>query len=317
MSWYYWKPYETLAAKKKRSEKKLNALRKKGVDFSPVVIEGRKIAKTFWGGSWCKHLESFSDYENRLPRGRSYVRGGLVCHLAIEEGSISAAVTGSEVYSVCISVEKLDKKKWGRLKKKCSGQIGSILELVQGKLSGSVMEVVTDRSEGLFPLPGEISFSCDCPDWASMCKHVSAALYGAGARLDENPELLFLLRGVDHGELISADIRITEKTGGKRMEESELAGVFGIEIDYGGAGGRRKKKRPRKTAVTPVHGGDVVRLRKRFKMTKKSFASLLGVTPASVSNWEKKRGALNLRPASEKAFRDAKKLTFKKARARV
>ena len=188
-----WRPYVSVAERRRRAAKKMDALRKKGVDVQPVVIEGRKIAKSFWGEAWCGHLESFSDFENRLPRGRSYVRNGSVCHLAVAKGRIEAKVSGSELYNVKVAVKTLPGKQWSAIKRRCSGQIGSLLELLQGRLSDHVMAVVTDRQDGLFPAPKEISFECSCPDWAVMCKHVAAVLYGVGARLDARPELLFLL----------------------------------------------------------------------------------------------------------------------------
>ena len=163
---------------RRNAAKKMDALRKKGADIQPVVIEGRQIASSFWGEAWCDHLESFSDFENRLPRGRSYVRNGSVCHLAIDKGQIEAKVSGSELYTVKIAIKTLPDKRWKELKRRCTGQIGSLIELLQGNLSDQVMEVVTDRSNGLFPLPGEISLQCSCPDWATMCKHVAAVLYG-------------------------------------------------------------------------------------------------------------------------------------------
>jgi len=212
------------------------SLRKKGVDIQPVEIDGRKIAKTFWGEAWCDHLESFSDYDNRLPRGRTYVRNGSVCHLEIKKGEVLAKVAGSELYNLRIKIKTLPKKKWNDVKQRCSGRIGSLLELLQGKLSSHVMEVVTDRNSGLFPLPGEISLNCDCPDWATMCKHVAAVLYGVGVRLDQQPELLFRLRGVDHEELIAADAEAavsaaTSRGKSKRLAGDDLSDVFGIELD--------------------------------------------------------------------------------------
>jgi uncharacterized Zn finger protein len=237
MSWYYgWRPYVPVAERRRRAMRKMEALRKKGVDIQPIEIEGRKIAKTFWGQAWCDHLESFSDYENRLPRGRTYVRNGSVCHLAIAKGKIEAKVAGSEIYNLRVQIKTLPTKKWSAVKRRCAGQIGSLLELLQGNLSDNVMEVVTDRSNGLFPLPGEISFDCDCPDWAVMCKHVAAVLYGVGARLDEKPELLFKLRGVNHEELIETDAgaalsAATSSGKSKRLAEGDLADVFGIDID--------------------------------------------------------------------------------------
>ena len=185
--------------------KKWTSSKRRAWTSSRSLIEGRKIAATFWGEAWCDHLESFSDFANRLPRGRTYVRNGSVCHLAIAKGHVEAKVSGSELYNVTVKIKTLPQKKWNELKKRCTGQIGSLLELLSGQLSESIMQVVTDRKEGLFPLPGEISFDCDCPDWASMCKHVAAVLYGVGSRFDHRPELLFELRGVDVEELIETD----------------------------------------------------------------------------------------------------------------
>jgi uncharacterized Zn finger protein len=248
MAWYYnWRPYVPVATRRLQAQKKMDSLRKKGVDVQPITIEGRKIAKTFWGEAWCDHLESFSDYANRLPRGRTYVRNGSVCHLAIAKGKIDAKVSGSELYTVSIQIETLPAKKWADLKQRCAGQIGSLIELLQGKLSSHVMEVVTERQTGLFPLPDEISLRCSCPDWAVMCKHVAAVLYGVGARLDEKPELLFTLRGVDHEELIAADAEaaVSASTGGgaaKRLAAGDLSDVFGIEIEAGDPEKPAKKK---------------------------------------------------------------------------
>lgn len=230
-----WAPYVPVAVRRQRALRKMDALRKKGVDVQPVKIDGRKIAKSFWGQSWCDHLESFSDYENRLPRGRTYVRNGSVCHLAIDKGHVQAKVSGSELYDVKVTIKTLPSAKWTSLKGRCSGRIASLLELLQGRLSDHVMEVVTHRAEGLFPLPGEISFKCSCPDSASMCKHIAAVLYGVGARLDAKPELLFALRGVNHEELIAADAEkavtaATTRGKSKRLAETELSEVFGIDL---------------------------------------------------------------------------------------
>jgi len=231
-----WKPYVPVAERRRRATRKMETLRKKGIDIQPITIAGRKIAQSFWGQAWCEHLESFSDFANRLPRGRTYVRNGSVCHLAVSKGKIEAKVSGSELYAVEISIKTLPPKKWQAVKARCGGQIGSLLELLAGQLSDYVMAAVTDRKEGLFPLPGEISMHCSCPDWATMCKHVAAVLYGVGARLDNKPEMLFLLRGVNHDELIQADAQAAVASAMSRGKSKRLAGaalsdVFGIEID--------------------------------------------------------------------------------------
>jgi uncharacterized Zn finger protein len=277
MAWYQkWKPYVPVAVRRRRAMKKMETLRKKGLDVQPIRIDGRKIARTFWGEAWCEHIESFSDYKNRLPRGRTYVRNGSVCHLAIAKGKIEAKVSGSELYSLAVRIKTLPAKKWDAVKRRCAGQIGSLLELLQGRLSSQVMEVVPDRQNGLFPLPGEIAFECSCPDWATMCKHVAAVLYGVGARLDEKPELLFTLRGVNHEDLIGTDAEeaVSAATSGgksKRLAARELSDVFGIDIDAGSSeqppptsserkakksvGNPPKKKAVKKSTAARIKGG--------------------------------------------------------------
>jgi uncharacterized Zn finger protein len=237
MGWYYdYKPYVSVAERRRQAMRELEKRRKKGLPVSPIRIEGRTIARTFWGKAWCDNLESYSDYANRLPRGRTYVRNGSVVHLEIKPGKIEAIVSGSELYDVEISISALPETKWKRIKKECGGQIGSLIELLQGKLSRSVMEVVTRHDEGLFPKPSEITLRCSCPDWAGMCKHVAAVMYGVGARLDESPDLLFLLRKVDHLELIAGAVDAApspgkaKPRGKKTIAAGELADVFGIEM---------------------------------------------------------------------------------------
>ena len=273
-----WAPYVSVAERRRRAMKKMDALRKKGVDIQPIQIEGRKIAKTFWGAAWCDHLESFSDYENRLPRGRTYVRNGSVCHLAMNKGVVEAKVSGSEVYDVKVTIKTLPGAKWISLKTRCSGQIGSLLELLQGRLSDHVMAVVTHQQEGLFPLPGEISFKCNCPDSARMCKHIAAVLYGVGARLDNKPELLFALRGVDHEELIAADAEnavsaATSRGKSKRLAESALGDVFGIDLGTKPSPALTKKDSNGKpTAASPAPTSTAKTRAKRTPRTTKKAA---------------------------------------------
>jgi uncharacterized Zn finger protein len=232
--WNRYPPYVPVAERRAKAKRQMEKLRKKGKNIQPVEIEGRKIAQSFWGKGWCDHLESFSDYANRLPRGRTYVRNGSVCHLEIQPGRIEAMVAGSSLYEVTIAIRKLKPAVWRTIKKKCSGQIGSMLELLQGKLSDQVMSVVTDRKDGLFPKPGEIELACSCPDWATMCKHVASVLYGVGSRLDTLPEFLFLLRDVDAQELIASDLDLSgtaSKLPNDALSDDQLGDIFGIEID--------------------------------------------------------------------------------------
>jgi len=278
----------------------MERLKKKGMKIQPVEIDGRAIARTFWGRAWCEHIEQFHDFENRLPRGRTYVRNGSVCHLAISEGLVEAKVAGYEVYDVEINIEPLSKKKWRAIKESCRGQIGSVLELLQGKLSDHVMSVVTDPEKGLFPLTGEIDFSCSCPDWAVMCKHVAATLYGVGARLDQQPELLFVLRGVDYEELIETAVEIdsaisaSEQSTAKRLKEDELADVFGIELDLaappaGGPAAEPAGDKPAKTKKTARRARKSASTKTRTAKTKARKAATEADLKAASCSREKKR----------------------------
>ncbi|MDB6066066.1 MAG: hypothetical protein JWR26_2274 [Pedosphaera sp.] len=241
MSWGYsqWRPYVPVAKRKADAARQLAKLtRKTGQTTSPVALEGRKIAATFWGKAWCDNLEAYSDYENRLPRGRTYVRNGSVLDLQISKGKIAAVVAGSELYRIEIKIKPLAPSLWKSIQTECAGKIDSLIELLQGKLSSAVMQIVTRKERGLFPTPREIDLDCSCPDWADLCKHVAATLYGVGARLDQNPGLLFLLRGIDPNDLISqaSAAEAVRQTAGKSdnvpsMSDSEMADVFGIELD--------------------------------------------------------------------------------------
>ena len=302
MAWFRWKPYVPVAKRRQQAARKMEALKKKGVNIQPVVIDGRKIAKTFWGEAWCDHLESFSDFENRLPRGRTYVRNGSVCHLAITKGRVEAKVSGSEIYNIVVKIKTLPKKQWGNLKGRCAGQIGSLLELLRGDLSGNVMEVVTGRQGGLFPRPGEIEFTCDCPDWASMCKHVAAVFYGVGARLDDQPALLFKLRGVDHNELIDAEVAVptASRGGSKRLDASDLDHVFDIDLD-GFAPQTTADKAPSKSPKKPATA-----TRKAKKPTKATRATASG-RATSKSATAKKTAATKTHSPKKKAGRKPSK----------
>jgi len=235
MSYYGWQPYVPVAERRRQAERKLAKLKKKGQSIAPVTIEGRTIATTFWGKSWCTNLERYGDYENRIPRGRSYVRNGSVVDLQIGKGEIAAMVAGSELYKIKITIAPVKTARWKAICRDCAGTIDSLVELLQGRLAKGVMDRVCREGDGLFPSPTEIKLSCSCPDWADMCKHVAAALYGVGARLDQKPQLLFVLRGVDENELIAGagqDLTLTKAAPGaaKMLNDSNVAALFGLEM---------------------------------------------------------------------------------------
>jgi uncharacterized Zn finger protein len=233
--WWNDRPYVSAAQRRAKAERKLKQLAKQGRQVSPIQIVGRQIAATFWGRAWCDHLEAYSDFSNRLPRGRTYVRNGSVIDLQIQPGHVTAIVSGSDLYDVRVELAPLAKQVWKQVKSQCAGRIGSLVDLLQGKLSQDVMSIVTARDRGLFPKPQEIKMRCSCPDYAYLCKHLAAVLYGIGARLDQQPELLFLLRKVDQLELITAagERAGTTKLPAKKqaIADDALSEIFGIELE--------------------------------------------------------------------------------------
>jgi len=230
-----WRPYVSVAERRSQALREMDERRKKGHSVSPVMIKGRTIVNTFWGKAWCDNLERYSDFANRLPRGRTYVRNGSVIDLQISSGEIKALVSGSEIYEVAVKVAPVTKARWRSICKDCAGAIDSLIELLQGRLSTGVMERICQQNAGLFPSPKEIQLSCSCPDWAEMCKHVAAVLYGIGARLDKQPELIFRLHGVDEKELIvhaDAALPLAKKgpAAAKVLGAKDLSELFGLDM---------------------------------------------------------------------------------------
>jgi len=260
MSWFERQPYVPVAERRRRAERKLAKLNKGGQAPAPVKIAGRTIAASFWGKSWCDNLERYSDYESRLPRGRSYLRNGSVVDLQIAKGQVTAKVAGSRLYTVKIAIAAVAASRWKSICRDCAGTIASLVELLQGRLDEGVMDRVCREGDGLFPSPREISLSCSCPDWADMCKHVAAALYGVGARLDERPQLLFLLRGVDENDLIARagqGMTLTKAapTAAKVLSDGDVAALFGLEMVQAAASGDALVTAPAPLRPTkPVNG---------------------------------------------------------------
>jgi uncharacterized Zn finger protein len=264
MSYFGWQPYIPVAERRRQAERKLGKLKKQGQSIAPVTVDGRTIAHSFWGKSWCTNLERYSDYANRVPRGRTYVRNGSVVDLQIAKGTVTAMVAGSELYKIKITIAPVAAGRWKAICRDCAGTIDSLVELLQGRFAKGVMDRVCREGDGLFPLPTEIKLSCSCPDWADMCKHVAAALYGVGARLDEKPRLLFVLRGVDENELLAdagQDDGLTRATLGaaKVLDDGDVAALFGLEMaepanSYSSptASKQPRQSKKRKVITTPV-----------------------------------------------------------------
>lgn len=267
MSYWGFPKYVSVAEKKAKAAKKLKELSKKKT-MKPVALEGNALAHTWWGKAWNRNLEQYADYSNRIGRGRNYVRHGAVLDLQIEPGEVIALVQGSDrnPYSVSVKIQTLKKKTWQRMKTACEGTLESFQELLAGNFPKALGEIFICKDSGMFPAPREIKFDCSCPDWADMCKHVAAALYGVGARLDEDPKLFFRLRDAGIDELIKQAVagkaeKLLEKAGrksGRIIEDKDIASVFGIDMEEqpaivknktAKAGAGRKKSKPAKTSA--------------------------------------------------------------------
>ena len=302
MSYFEWHPYVPVTEKRRRAQLKLAKLKKQGQSVSPVKIEGRTIAKTFWGKSWCANLERYSDFASRIPRGRTYVRNGSVLDLQVAKGEVVAKVAGSSLYTVKITIAPVKAAHWKAVCRDCAGAIDSLVELLQGRMAKGIMDRVCREGDGLFPSPEEIKLSCSCPDWADMCKHVAAALYGVGARLDEKPQLLFVLRGVDENELLASagqDLALATAAPGaaRLLDDSDVAALFGLEMAESAtsdvvvpaAPKRHQRSGPLSGSKTPavkkasaakkIKSPDAVRTKSARKKTVPAGAGKKGVRP--------------------------------------
>lgn len=228
--------YVSADEKRAKAAKSLAKLQKKNSELAPVVIEGRTIARSWWGKAWMTNLERYADYDNRIGRGKTYVRSNAVLDLKIQKGGVRALVQGSRAkpYEVAIHIEPIPEESWQRIQELTRDQIASLEDLLAGKFPRELEALLFDTKAGLFPTPRQIDFACSCPDWASMCKHVAAVLYGIANRLDEDPMLFFTLRGRDGQELIRKGMEQTishmlshaRDHSPREIPDDEIAGIF-------------------------------------------------------------------------------------------
>ncbi len=208
MGWGYggFAPYESVASRRIKNQKKIIQLKAKNPHLCPIVTpEKGKFSSSWWGMAWNKNLESYSDFSNRLERGRSYLRTGAVLDLQIGRGELKGLVQGSmsKPYEVKISISPVEGSYLSILSKKLTDTVASIADLLLGKFPEPVGKLLLINPGGLFPEPKQIKFKCSCPDGAYMCKHVAAVLYGVSVRLDVSPGLFFELRQIEMNKLVS------------------------------------------------------------------------------------------------------------------
>jgi uncharacterized Zn finger protein/DNA-binding XRE family transcriptional regulator len=315
--WWRHTRYVSAAEKKRKRLKETQKLEKKRGSLSPVVLESRTITTTFWGKAWCSHFEKMADFENRLPRGRTYARNGSVIHLEILPGKVSALVSGTSLYNIDMTVAPLPPKKWKDIKSKSSGKIANIIDLLKGQFPKDVMDVVCDPNTGLFPLISEIHYNCSCPDWANLCKHIGAVFYGIANRLDTSPELLFTLRQVDPMELLSISSIIDTDLEKDEMGDEDLSTLFGIDIIKGedlSSSSKKPKKSPLPKQERNVKGTEKHILKKPPKLDLKVLPKpKLNETPKRIGKAEGKNiSSSKVAPSPKKVDIDFNVLTGKR-----
>jgi uncharacterized Zn finger protein len=141
-------------------------------------------------------------------------------------------------YKITIEIKPISRSIWKKIRAACEGQVASLQELLEGRFPKGLTELFTAKGSGLFPSPKEIEFTCSCPDWAYMCKHVAATLYGIGTRLDEDPSLFFVLRKLKMEDIITQAVRDksarllkqAKKKTSRVIDDADLGDVFGIEL---------------------------------------------------------------------------------------
>jgi len=318
-----WEPYVSVGERRANARSFADKLAKKQKRVrQPIEIQGRKIAKSFWGIAWCDHLKSLSDMANRLPRGVTYVRNGSVVDLVIQPGKVNAIVAGSDPYEITISIKKLNQKTWDNIKKDCSSAIDSLIDLLGGRLSDGVMRRLTDKKSGCFPSASQIDMDCNCPDWSRCCKHLAAVMYAIGSRLDSEPELLFLLRGVNQEELISQavskenlDAELTDGSSSDLAPE-DLSSIFGIELDSIAA--IKPKSRKTNACQKTVTKKSVVKKKPAIKKTlKRKPTTKTAATKKEVSSKKKAKKKSKAKASTKRSTKQAttKKKAVKPARS--
>ncbi len=308
MSYYRFPKYVSVGERKAKAEKKIKQLKKKKPDIQPVTIEGQALVKTWWGKEWNNNLERYADYSNRIGRGRSYVRHSAVLDLKIKAGKVESLVQGSrsKPYSVLINIKPIPKKNWTAIKQSCKGRLDSFKKLIAGNFPKKLGSIFTQEKTGLFPIPKEIEFNCSCPDWAYMCKHVAATLYGIGARLDKDPGLFFVLRKANINDLITETLKESKndllskakkKTSRVIKDESTLSELFGVDLGEEKSSGKLKKDVLKKQVFKKIP--------KNSKQTKKKNITAVGTIEQI---FRKQKKSISINELIKKSGMDAKKV---------
>jgi uncharacterized Zn finger protein len=183
-----------------RPRKALNGIKAKS--------EHGSIGETWWSRRWLQALEDLG-MGSRLSRGRSYARQGQVLSIDLKEGQVDALVQGSlqEPYKITIRLQVLSKTAWEQATDAMAGRAIFAAKLLANEMPSNIEEAFQSVHLSLFPTTDQdLKTRCTCPDWANPCKHSAAVYYILAERFDEDPFLLFKLRGRSQ-EALLADLK--------------------------------------------------------------------------------------------------------------
>ena len=200
--------------------------------------ERGEIGETWWSKRWIKVLESFS-MGTRLTRGRSYARQGQVISIDVEPGLVKAKVQGSQPrpYNVKIRLEPLSDQDWDKVTDAMASQAIFAAKLLAGEMPNTIEEAFASVHVSLFPTAlRELNTDCSCPDWANPCKHIAAVYYLLAERFDEDPFLIFKLRGRTKEQIIAvlrdkraATFPVEDTSAGAETASAEEENLISLE----------------------------------------------------------------------------------------
>jgi uncharacterized Zn finger protein len=168
--------------------------------------ERGQFGKSWWASKWIAALDRLVD-TGRLSRGRTYARSGQVLNIEIQPGRVDSRVQGSrpQPYKVWIKIKPLSNREWAKVTKAMASQAIFAAKLLGGEMPQNIEQAFKQAKVSLFPTKsGDLDTNCSCPDYANPCKHIAAVYYLLGEQFDENPFLIFQLRGRTKAQIMAA-----------------------------------------------------------------------------------------------------------------
>ena len=180
--------------------------------FAPVR-RGGKFATTWWGGAWVDALEDTALDLRQLRAGRKLAKGGTVGPITVSPGRIGAVVDDGESHTASVRVPTFDDSAWARLVASIAERAAHLAALLDGHLPRDLSDTAADIGLDLVPSLGDIDSECTCDGWELPCKHAAAIAYQAGWLIDDDPFLVWLVRGRGRDDVLE-HLRASGSTAG-------------------------------------------------------------------------------------------------------